>query len=268
MSAQLVTRGFAIAWRGAPVAAPLPAVGKDQRHWRVYTRGRRVQAWQRTVLATSGSVSLVPGTAALTLSGPAASVVASGNISLIPGTAALALTGSAPTVLAGGNISLVPGTASLSLSGAAPTLAMGGNIALTPGTAQLSLAGFAPVVNAGVMTADPAFVATITRGSTKVFPHKDPGESITVTFDFSAETSSVSVPTVVVVVELPAQVDLNPSALVLGSPQVNPANPAQVFQRITGGLDGNDYGLRMTATAANGDTLLCPARLPVRNATP
>ena len=102
---------------------------------------------------------------------------------------------------------------------------------------------------------------------TTLLPIKDTIEGITVLFDFSSETASVTLPVTTVVVEQPSVVDNNPNAMVSGAAVVS-INPAQVLQRIIGGMNGNDYGLRCVATAANGDTLVCAARLPVRTLTP
>lgn len=104
--------------------------------------------------------------------------------------------------------------------------------------------------------------------TTTILPSKDPGEAVTVLFDFSSETASISAPVVAVVVETPATPDNAPAALLSSSASVSGINPAGALQRITGGFNGNDYGLRCTATAANGDTLVCSARLPVRTGTP
>ena len=98
-----------------------------------------------------------------------------------------------------------------------------------------------------------------------VLPAKMPGESVTVKFDFSSETSAITSPVCTVLLEKPVRADSNPAAMVLGSSQIDGTNPAQALQRFTGGLQDNDYVLLCTATAANGDTLICPARLSVRN---
>lgn len=100
--------------------------------------------------------------------------------------------------------------------------------------------------------------------TTTVLPVKQPGESVTVMFDFSSETASVTNPVVTSSLGLPAVADPTPGAMVSGLASVAQGNAAQVLQRIGGGLAGNDYDLICTATAANGDTLICPAVLPVR----
>lgn len=104
--------------------------------------------------------------------------------------------------------------------------------------------------------------------TTTTLPEKDPSETVTVMFDFSSETNAVTSPVTTVVIEQPSVNDSTPGAMVSGPATVSGTNPAQVFQRITGGANSNVYGLRCTATASNGDTLVCAARLPVRTATP
>jgi hypothetical protein len=93
------------------------------------------------------------------------------------------------------------------------------------------------------------------------FPTKDPSESITVTFDFSAETTAVTAPTVTNSVMWSYTTDPSPSAMLSGSAQVS---GALVLQRVLGGVDLTNYGLRCQATAANGDTLVVAGVLPVR----
>ena len=97
-------------------------------------------------------------------------------------------------------------------------------------------------------------------------PAKLPGEAVTVLFDFSSETTAVSVATTTSALYTPVHADAAPSAMISGGATVSGTNPAQVLQRIAGGLADNDYLILCSATAANGDTLICPAILPVRNA--
>lgn len=94
-------------------------------------------------------------------------------------------------------------------------------------------------------------------------PVKSPGEAVTVMFDFSSETASVTGPVVSINLHSQVVADASPAAMLSGVASVG-TNPAQVFQRIMGGLAPNDYGLLCTATAANGDILTVPAVLPVR----
>jgi len=94
------------------------------------------------------------------------------------------------------------------------------------------------------------------------FPVKLPGETVTVAFDFSAEAAAVSAPAVQCWTAWSAAGDQ--SDVRAGAPIVDPANPAQVLQQVTGGVDLTDYALLCTATGANGDVLQVPAVLPVR----
>jgi phage gp36-like protein len=86
---------------------------------------------------------------------------------------------------------------------------------------------------------------------------KDPGDSIVVEFDFSDDATAVTSPTVTVTVlsgEDPAA-----DAIKVGAPTVD---GAIVRQRLTGGLDGVEYGLQ--CAAQNGaDVLTIEAILPV-----
>lgn len=98
---------------------------------------------------------------------------------------------------------------------------------------------------------------------TTLFPVKEPAEAVTVTFDFSDETAAVSSPTINVTLLNAAVADASPNAMKSGTSSVSGAT---VLQRFGGGLAPNDYLLTCQATAANGDTLVRDAMLPVRNA--
>ena len=87
---------------------------------------------------------------------------------------------------------------------------------------------------------------------------KDPGETITVTFDFSRLTTSVSSPSVAISVE--AGSDADPEAIRSGTPQVS---GALVLQQIVAGLSGVSYHLRCTATGADGSVFVIAGTLPV-----
>jgi hypothetical protein len=89
---------------------------------------------------------------------------------------------------------------------------------------------------------------------------KDPAETITVDFDFSAVTSTPTSPTVSVSVRLGTEAI--PSLLASGSPVIS---GAIVRQRFTGGADLNDYNLKCLATTPSGDRLSVDCVLPVRN---
>lgn len=94
----------------------------------------------------------------------------------------------------------------------------------------------------------------------KRFPDKDPAEIITVEFDFRPEVGSAVVTSPEVTAELLAGTDASPSAILLGGPTIE--GPI-VRQRLQGGTDGADYGLRCLATGG-ADRLLIDAVLPVR----
>ncbi len=87
---------------------------------------------------------------------------------------------------------------------------------------------------------------------------KDPGETITVTFDFSGLTSSVSAPSVTAAVG-GGTIDPNPSAILSGSAQVV---GAKVLQQITAGQNGTIYYLRCSA-ASGTNTFILSDYLPV-----
>lgn len=88
---------------------------------------------------------------------------------------------------------------------------------------------------------------------------KDPVETITVTFDFSLITASVSSPAVTSTVAS-GGADATPAAILSGSPQTS---GAKVLQKIIGGLAGTNYDLRCTATAADGSVYLLADVLPI-----
>jgi hypothetical protein len=88
---------------------------------------------------------------------------------------------------------------------------------------------------------------------------KNPLETITVTFDFSALTTSVASPSVTSVVSSGA-VDPTPSAILSGSPQIS---GAKVLQKIVAGLPGAYYELLCQITAADGSVYVLSEVLPV-----
>lgn len=96
------------------------------------------------------------------------------------------------------------------------------------------------------------------------FPVKTPAESVVVTFDFSGETASVTGPSVEASVLWSMAGDETPAAVLSGAATVSGSNPAHVLQRVQGGVDLTDYALRCTALSAEGDVLVVPAVLPVR----
>ena len=92
-----------------------------------------------------------------------------------------------------------------------------------------------------------------------VFPDKDPEETITVTFDFSAVAATIASATVAA---LAAQGLDDPAAAAMLSGQASIAGPL-VIQRVTGGLSGTTYILRCVANDADGEVHVLSAALPV-----
>lgn len=89
------------------------------------------------------------------------------------------------------------------------------------------------------------------------FDSKDPGEQVTLGFDFTA----LGVPTSPEIeIEVRSGEDANPTALLLGPAVVT---GSKVFQRVQGGLDDVDYAVRCYAMVGS-DKLLIDAILPVR----
>ena len=98
--------------------------------------------------------------------------------------------------------------------------------------------------------------------STTLLPAKDPAEIITVAFDFSSLTSSVTSPGLTVSAASGKE-DANASAMISGSPAVA---GAEVRQRIIGGQAGTTYALRCVVDAADGSRYVLTALLPVETA--
>lgn len=94
----------------------------------------------------------------------------------------------------------------------------------------------------------------------KLLPVKDPADSVLIRFDFSRTTASVVSATASAAVL--DGVDATPGDLITGSPIIN--GPF-VDQRVSGGIDGVNYGLSVTASTVDGDTLVLAAMLPVRS---
>lgn len=94
-----------------------------------------------------------------------------------------------------------------------------------------------------------------------MFSPKDPAEIITITFDFSALSASVSAPTISVTPVF--SIDASASAILSGGPQVT---GAQVKQLVQGGVSGAYYDLKCTVTAADGSKYVLSEILPVVSA--
>lgn len=89
---------------------------------------------------------------------------------------------------------------------------------------------------------------------------KDPGDSVVVEFDFSADATSITSPAIAVQVS-DALADPTPNAIKSGGITIS---GAKALQRLIGGVAGLDYYLQCTATNQNGDVLTIEAELPVR----
>lgn len=89
------------------------------------------------------------------------------------------------------------------------------------------------------------------------FDTKDPGEDVTVEFDFTLLGVPVSP---VIEIEVLEGADATPEAIRLGSPAII---GSKVYQRITGGVDEVEYALRCWANVG-ADRPLIDAILPIR----
>lgn len=104
---------------------------------------------------------------------------------------------------------------------------------------------------------------------------KDPGEDVIVTFDFSDVLSTQTLASAVVTCELfklggaakvtGAQEGVLPSAMISGAATVL-ADGLTVTQKITGGIDGNDYLLTCSGVTSL-ETPKLAGKLRVRRAT-
>lgn len=94
-----------------------------------------------------------------------------------------------------------------------------------------------------------------------LFPDKDQGESPDCTFEFNVDDIVSAVVTATVLKGDDPYVD----AMVYGSPAV--VDGSNVVQRITGGVNGNDYRLLCAATRADGEVRYLAARMRVRTST-
>lgn len=91
------------------------------------------------------------------------------------------------------------------------------------------------------------------------WPDKDPADAPAVEFDFTNFGGVISSP--VVTVQVAGDVDLDPDAILSGSPTVS---GAKVVQRIVGGLHGVDYYLQCLAQV-DGQPQTIAAMIPVRD---
>ena len=93
---------------------------------------------------------------------------------------------------------------------------------------------------------------------------KDPSETKTVTFDYAREHPGATLTAPVVTPTVHAGVDATPSAVLLGSPQVQGQRVLQQVHGGVGGVDFVDYLLTCTATVNGGPASVRTAILPVR----
>ena len=102
-----------------------------------------------------------------------------------------------------------------------------------------------------------AKIAARSLGTTRV-PSKDPAETLTVIFDYSAIGTPQSP---AVTIALRKGTDPTPGAMLVGSPT---HQGHVVQQRVAGGVAGAEYALRCLA-AVGTDSVLVDVILPVRS---
>lgn len=90
---------------------------------------------------------------------------------------------------------------------------------------------------------------------------KDPRETITITFDFSAVAKIISIATVTVSVHLGT--DANPSDILEDTPQI--ANNNKVLQQFKNGLNEVNYLLTVSAISETGEQFIHTDILRVRS---
>ena len=94
-------------------------------------------------------------------------------------------------------------------------------------------------------------------------PTKGTLESVTLGFDFSDEAESVTILSLTCQVDASSTGDPNPSAVLVGDPQIDSSNPANVLQAVDGGVDGTTYLILCTVQTDTGSKLTCWRLLPV-----
>jgi hypothetical protein len=91
---------------------------------------------------------------------------------------------------------------------------------------------------------------------------KDPAERKVITFDFANQLEpGVAIASTTLQVEVVQGTDPSPAALLEGAASLR---PAEVLQRVAGGVSGAVYQLRCLATDASGLVHLVTTLLPVR----
>lgn len=91
------------------------------------------------------------------------------------------------------------------------------------------------------------------------FDTKDPGETVTLEFDYTKLGGTPTDPDITA--ETLVGEDASPSAVLQGLPAVV---GDKVYQKATAGLNGVDYAVKCYADTPNGDRLLIDGILPVR----
>lgn len=98
--------------------------------------------------------------------------------------------------------------------------------------------------------------------SYQAFTAKDPGETVTLSFDFVNLTSAPLTPTVSIT-RIGGVADASPSSVLLGAPEVS---GTKVLQAVTLGVDLTDYLLRCEVDTSGQDHFILSGILPVRAA--
>jgi hypothetical protein len=95
-------------------------------------------------------------------------------------------------------------------------------------------------------------------------PPKDSAESVMIEIDFSTEMAAgETISSALLSMRLVAGTDPNPGAMLAGAAAIVGRS---VYQRASGGIDGNDYRLRCVAHISSGNILVRAGELPVREA--
>lgn len=95
------------------------------------------------------------------------------------------------------------------------------------------------------------------------FSAKDPDEIIDLTFRFGRLLGADTIVSAATSVEVATGADGDAIAILDGLPTIAGTD---VTQRVTGGLDGVTYELRMTVTTGTGRRFVRAGRLPIRRA--
>jgi hypothetical protein len=99
-------------------------------------------------------------------------------------------------------------------------------------------------------------------------PNKDPAETKTITFVYSADLmAATTIESVEVALTVHTGEDATVATMLRGAAVINNAT-REVYQRVGGGVDGVTYELRCLATTSDGQAHLVAAALPVRRYAP